>query len=342
MLSGALDNLFVTPRGDLALVECKLWRNPEARRQVVAQIIDYAKEMSNWSYDTLQEAISRTRSLDAPDARRTRTLYEEVAARGEVDEQSFHDAVARNLRRGRFLLLIIGDGIREGAEALTEFLQQHAGFHFTLAIVELALFEVPTGGYIAQPRVLARTTNIDRGIVTLDEGHIAIRSPSTGSTTADNPPKRTTITQERFFEVLENNVPGISQRLNSFIDKLPTYNVSPQFGTDSMILRWLPDDRRSWNLGTIMSSGDVWMDYLSQQANNAGLTDLSQQYLRNLAGLIPGAHVRETRKAAGWYVAQDGRNIRIDVLLADEVRKEGWLRAISEFQAAVLKVSQAN
>ena len=46
MLSGVLDNLFVTPRGDLALVECKLWRNPEARRQVVAQIIDYAKEMS--------------------------------------------------------------------------------------------------------------------------------------------------------------------------------------------------------------------------------------------------------------------------------------------------------
>jgi len=26
-----LDNLLVTPRGDLALIECKLWRNPEAR-----------------------------------------------------------------------------------------------------------------------------------------------------------------------------------------------------------------------------------------------------------------------------------------------------------------------
>ena len=46
MQSGYLDNLLVTPTGDLALVECKLWRNPEARREVVAQIIDYAKEMS--------------------------------------------------------------------------------------------------------------------------------------------------------------------------------------------------------------------------------------------------------------------------------------------------------
>jgi hypothetical protein len=41
--SGSVDNLLVTPAGDLALIECKLWRNPEARRKVLAQIIDYAK-----------------------------------------------------------------------------------------------------------------------------------------------------------------------------------------------------------------------------------------------------------------------------------------------------------
>src|ERR1035438_3071619 len=52
-LSGFVDNLFVTPAGDIALVECKLWRNPEARRKVVAQIIDYAREMSTWTYETL-------------------------------------------------------------------------------------------------------------------------------------------------------------------------------------------------------------------------------------------------------------------------------------------------
>ena len=28
--AGPLDNLYVTPEGDLILVECKLWKNPEA------------------------------------------------------------------------------------------------------------------------------------------------------------------------------------------------------------------------------------------------------------------------------------------------------------------------
>jgi hypothetical protein len=47
--AGQIDNLLVTPSGLPVLVECKLWRNPEARREVVGQILDYAKELSRWS-----------------------------------------------------------------------------------------------------------------------------------------------------------------------------------------------------------------------------------------------------------------------------------------------------
>lgn len=340
--SGYLDNLLVTPAGDLALIECKLWRNPQARREVIAQIIDYAQDLSTWTYDTLQDAISQTKPLDASDDQKTRRLYELVSAKGVIDEASFHDNVSRNLKRGRFLLLIVGDGIREGVDEMAEFLQQYAGIHFTLGIVDLALFEVPTGGYIAQPRVLARTTNIDRGIVTLHEGRIAIGPPSMGSTTATNAGRRTTITQELYFEQLERIFPGISIRLNAFIDSVATHHVSPDFGTDSMILRWRPDDSKSWNLGTITSSGQVFLDYLGQQAKNAALLGLHRQYLTTLAALIPGADVKETPKEVAWYVRHEGKYVTVGALLADETRKEGWVRAIAEFQAAVTKASQVD
>lgn len=46
--SGYVDNLLATPDGDLVLVGCKLWRNPEALREVVGQTLDYAKELSAW------------------------------------------------------------------------------------------------------------------------------------------------------------------------------------------------------------------------------------------------------------------------------------------------------
>ena len=56
---GPLDILMVSPNGELTIVETKLWRNPEARRKVVAQILDYAKELSNWTYEDLQREINK-------------------------------------------------------------------------------------------------------------------------------------------------------------------------------------------------------------------------------------------------------------------------------------------
>ena len=60
---GPLDNLFVSPDGYLTIVETKLWRNPEARREVVGQIIDYAKELSRWSFTDLDRSVISSNCL---------------------------------------------------------------------------------------------------------------------------------------------------------------------------------------------------------------------------------------------------------------------------------------
>lgn len=45
--AGFVDALFVNRLGCLTLVEFKLWRNPQARREVIGQILDYAKELAS-------------------------------------------------------------------------------------------------------------------------------------------------------------------------------------------------------------------------------------------------------------------------------------------------------
>jgi hypothetical protein len=164
--AGAIDIFMVTPSGLPVLVECKLWRNPEARREVVGQIIDYAKELSRWSSSDLQREVSRRlKRVGNP-------LLEIVRASvPEVDEIRFNDAVTANLRRGRFLLLIVGDGIREGVEAIAEYLQMHAGLHFSLGLVELPIYIMPNGDRLVAPRVLARATIVTRNVVALPDGY---------------------------------------------------------------------------------------------------------------------------------------------------------------------------
>jgi hypothetical protein len=163
--AGPIDNFMVTPSGLPVLVECKLWRNPEMRRQVVSQILDYAKELSRWSSSDLQREASRRVG------RAGNVLLDLVRAAGhDVDEADFNDALTANLRRGRFLLLIVGDGIREGVEAIAEYLQAHGGLHFTLGLVELPIFAMPDGARIVVPRVLARTQALVRTVVVAPEG----------------------------------------------------------------------------------------------------------------------------------------------------------------------------
>lgn len=170
--AGRVDNFLITPSGLPVLVECKLWRNPEARREVVGQILDYAKVLSRWSFSDLQREVS-IRTGKGPDA-----LLDLVrTADPKIDEIRFTDAVTINLRRGRFLLLILGDGIREDVEAIASYLQAHAGLHFTFGLVEFPIFRLPDGERLVTPRVVARTNTITRNVVTVPEGY-AIQEPA--------------------------------------------------------------------------------------------------------------------------------------------------------------------
>lgn len=162
---GRIDNFLVTPSGLPVLVECKLWRNPEGRREVVGQILDYAKELARWSSSDLQREVARRCPGEGNPLLR---LLKDAGH--DVDEIAFNDALTYNLRKGRFLLLIVGDGIREGVETIAEYLQRHLGLHFSLGLVEMPVFHHPNGGFIVTPRVLARTTLITRQVVSLPDG----------------------------------------------------------------------------------------------------------------------------------------------------------------------------
>jgi RecB family endonuclease NucS len=51
--AGPIDVAYIDTRGQLILVETKLWRNNEARRKVIAQVLDYARALKRWTYADL-------------------------------------------------------------------------------------------------------------------------------------------------------------------------------------------------------------------------------------------------------------------------------------------------
>ena len=180
---GYVDALYLTPAGRIVLAEFKLWKNPSARRAVIGQILDYARVLASWSYDDLEREV-RKRTQKSP--------FEIVSAgKDNLQEQLFVDSIVRRLRRGEFLLLIIGDGIREDVEEIVAHVQEHSGLRFNLALIEAAIYRhTDNGDLLVQPRVLARTEIIDRTVLTsLGNGEVPV-VPGNGLTDYEKECKR--------------------------------------------------------------------------------------------------------------------------------------------------------
>jgi hypothetical protein len=289
--AGPIDIFMVTPSGLPVLVECKLWRNPEGRREVVGQILDYAKELGRWSSSDLQREVSRRLKRDG------NSLLEMVReVDSEVDEIRFNDALTANLRRGRFLLLIVGDGIRENVEAIAEYLQMHAGLHFSLGLVELPVYLMPNGDRLVAPRVLARTTIVTRNVVALPDGYALDEAEDpTRSTQIDPDRSASAEAAQRFWaEFLaslklddpEQQIPSPA-RQGYLAFMLPAQNGSS----------WLTVYRN-------MNRGEVGV-FLSSSRNSAG--DYAMQAI-----VDEWSTVRDQLQGTAEIIEEDGRARVID------------------------------
>jgi len=158
--AGPIDVVYITPQGRLVIIETKLWRNPEARRKVVGQILDYAKELKGWTYSDLQRETSRRTGIKG------NSPYQIVFQRfGNIDEAAFVDGVTQSLRNGDFMLIIAGDGIRQDAQGIVQFLQDVGHMRFVLAMIEVAVYKhTQKELFVVQPRLLAKTQQLNRDI----------------------------------------------------------------------------------------------------------------------------------------------------------------------------------
>ena len=341
--AGSVDLAYVSEQGLLSIVECKLWRNPEARRDAVSQILDYAKEISRWSYEELNEAVGRA-------ANRTEgasTLFDLVREQNDtIDEQTFVDDVTRNLRGGRFLLLVVGDGIREGVERIADYLKQSAGIRFTFGLVELAIFDMPdgsAGGIIVEPRVLARTFEIERAVVRVADSKVVVdHPPKIGPPSRDGGGRRKPITVGEFYEQIGRIDAALPKRLRGFFDRcqrdgLGRDRLEVTLARASYILHWRQDDGRKVNFGTLFPNGDLHTNYIAESARERGDLQIGVDYLEAVAKLVPGATVRKDGRPWTWCVVVGGRKPRIADVLN---RSDEWLSAIERAIAAFNRIEE--
>jgi hypothetical protein len=152
----SLDHLFLDQDGIPTFVECKRSVDTRARREVVAQMLDYAANgVEYWSMDRLRQAAAETAQG------RGRSLDEEIAGLldgDETDVEAYWDTVEGNLRAHRVRLVFVADSTPKELRRLVEFLNEEMANVEVLA-VEVKQFQRESGrGQTALvPRVVGLT-----------------------------------------------------------------------------------------------------------------------------------------------------------------------------------------
>lgn len=146
-----LDHLFIDQDGTPTFVEVKRSTDTRIRREVVAQMLDYAANATQyWPIDSIIEAFKKNKnhygnSLSDIDIE-------------EEKEELFWQNVSSNLRSGKIRLLFVADEIPISLQRIIEFLNEQMTYTEVLGI-EIKQFISDTNFKTLVPRVIGRTAS---------------------------------------------------------------------------------------------------------------------------------------------------------------------------------------
>jgi hypothetical protein len=222
------------------------------------------------------------------------SLYELVATQFPEEvtsEADFTDAVQKTLRNARFMLLIVGDGIRENLEDILGLLHQQPQMLFTFGLVEMQIYECDAvAGRLIVPQLVARTSEIVRAVV-----HVEGRGDVTVSVNLPTEPKGkgTTLSEQEFLESVED-----SEARDLFIKLIA---VAKEIGCIHCATRSISACMPFHNTGDLhffrlFDHGTIGMTRLGRQLHVRGLPeDLAWTFAREVAALFPDVNVKPDR-----------------------------------------------
>ncbi len=125
--AGFIDVLCMDGEGVLTVIETKLARNPQIRREVIGQVLEYVAQVSKWRAQEVFQAADKYFQSTGE----SRSLYDMLKKENDSDEvvpEIIYDQVDNNLRKGKIKVLIASDTIPENLKDTVNFINSYSNF----------------------------------------------------------------------------------------------------------------------------------------------------------------------------------------------------------------------
>lgn len=249
----SLDHLFLDQDGIPTFVECKRSQDTRSRREVVAQMLDYAANGTEyWPIDKLRQSAAETaqrQNLDLDEA--IEHLLDEETL---LDVDGFWQQVEQNLRNGKIRLVFVADVIPGELRRLVEFLNAKMNDVEVLA-VEVKQF-LGEGQRAMVPRVIGITEATRR---------------------AKQEPTRRLASRQEF---LQTCLPETHFVYNTIMDKALAAGHEINWGTKGFSIRMIGKERKvSFAYGYPPNTFDFYFGYFEH-------SHLTQEAVEGLHGRL--------------------------------------------------------
>ena len=130
--SGRTDLIVVHATGDISVIECKLATNPEVKREVIGQVLDYASNLWGMSYEDFDRRSQKeTKGVSLSD------YFAELCGDEDFDGPAFVASVTDTLKAGRFGLIVAVDVLGPSLERITRYIESRSGEALTIFVLEM-------------------------------------------------------------------------------------------------------------------------------------------------------------------------------------------------------------
>jgi len=114
--AGSIDLIGVDVKGNIYVIETKLAKNPEAKRQVIGQILEYAAHMHEKEVDWLDNAVKKQKGVGLSE-------YFEQLNDSDWNKENFEQNIADNLASGTFKLFIVVDEMNSSLQKIINYMR---------------------------------------------------------------------------------------------------------------------------------------------------------------------------------------------------------------------------
>lgn len=173
--SGASDLVGVDELGNITIVECKLAANPEVKRKVVGQVLEYAAFLWRMSYEAFDARVAQRIG------KQLAQLVADSVSPAEWSEEDFRRQVSSTLSAGDFSLIIAVDALNEELRRTIEYLNSRGPSSVKLYALEARYFA---------------------------DKDLEILVPHIYGAERPPPPSRAEWDEDRFFQVGNEQAPG--------------------------------------------------------------------------------------------------------------------------------------